>query len=339
MFKKWLKSLWPDSYVILSKDAEGVYGTHYVRGSKGIETVDESTFAMQSDEDRLPYEADSYLQEIYSAYPHTRLIYLTSASSCSAVAACSKEQMAQMEVDTSIIKMVCKGKFSSYISTMDLEEDKLFFKPYTLDYIYSPFFVLDELRGFSEKTTMCILHRQNRLIVAVYIDDTFVYGSNAPIGGEESFEDELEDDTLDEDLQADFDLEDLGDFEEEMEDMDDLDSMDDLDDMEDFDKEIEEEDEDTINEDEEASQEESELKEYDLNLYKTLKEVMSEFYNDELVQSDFIEKIEIYDTLAISENVYELIEEELFCSVVAEHIDLHKAVFSLMQKDSGNGKA
>ncbi len=324
MIKNWFKNLWPDSYIVFSQVPEGMNVTEYINSSGSVETVEEESFVLE--DDRISTEMVEYVRDFLSAYPKTQLIYLTSAQSCSAVGTCSKAEMAQMDVDTSIIKTICKGEFSSYISTMDLENDNMLFKPLELDYIYSPFFLVDEVKSDYPGTALICLHRQNQLIISIYKEGKFIYGDHVVISALEEFEEDQEaGEEIEDDLDADFDLDELDDS-----DLDDLDDLDDIEEMED--EGMEDDLEEQIEEDD--MEQDAELKEYDLKIYSAIKESIEKFYGDESVQSDFVEYMEILDTVALSRNIYELIKDEIFCEVDSRNIDLHREVLELMLKDT-----
>lgn len=327
MFKQWIKQLWPDAYIVFTQSPEGLNATQYTVKNSEVEMVDESSFVIEND--GLSKECVEYVQEFLSTYPQTQLLYLTNALSCSAVGTCKKSDMAELDVDISIIKSICKNGFSSYVSVMDLENDNLLFKPFSLDYIYSPFFIMDELKQTFNGTMLLAMHVQDRLYVAIYKNDKLIYADNSPIGTEESFEDEIGGDDVD-DMDADFDLDDLGDFEDELDDLDDFDE-----DIEGMDEDIEdsdEEDMDSIDEDEMEANDE--LKEYDLKLYDALKSSITKFYNDEKIASDFVEHIQVLDTVSLSQNVFDLIRDELFCEVDVSHVDIHRECLELMLKEN-----
>ena len=325
MVKNWLKFLWPDAYIVFSQSDEGLNATQYIV-KDSIEVVDESSFTLQKG--GLNKEAKEYIEEFYSAYPQAHIVHLTAAASCSAVAGCSKSQMQEAGVDTSIVKSICKGDFNSYISIMDLENDNLLYKPFELDYNFSPFFIIDEVKGSYSVTDMVCLHRKNRIYVAIYTKNRLVYADNIVIGGNDF------DDAIDEDIESvddDFDLDDLDQFEDDMDDFGGIDDLDDLDDLDD--SESEDGDDFTDSVDEDDMDETSELKEYDLHVYEAIKRSIKSFYDDESVASDFIEQIEVLDSLSLSQNVFELIKDELFCEVEVKNIDLHKECLNLVIKD------
>jgi len=330
MIKKWLKYLWPDSYIVFTQSPEGLNATQYILKGDKPDIVDESSFTISKNQ--ISKDCATYIQEYLSVYPQTQLIFLTSALSCSAVGTCNRSQMAEQGIDMSIVKYVCKKNFSTYISIMDLEEDNLLFKPFQLDYLYSPFFIIDEVRSFYSGIVLVALHRQNRLYISIYKDDVLLYADNVIISGGD-FEDSIDmsgDDAVEMD-DADFDLNDLGDFEDELDGLDELDDFDS--DMEAVEEEAADDKEgfDSIKEDEIES--DDELREYDLRVHEALKATISHFYSNEKIESDFVERIQIIDTMALSDNLFELVEDELFCEVDVKHIDLHKECLNLMLKD------
>jgi len=329
MVKNWLKYLWPDTYIVFIQSPEGINATQYVVRENNVEIVDESSFLIEKES--LSKECIEYIEEFLSVYPQTQLIYMTAAASCSAVGTCSKSDMADLDVDISIIKSICKEDFSSYVSVMDLENDNLLFKPFKLDYLFSPFFVMDEAKTGFFGTMLLVLHMQNRLFVAVYKDNKLIYADNIHFSDEEGFDKDIEgsSEEIIEDLDADFDLDDLGDFEDELDDLDDFE-----DDIESMDDDLEDEDDTddsaTLAQDDTM---EDELGEYDLHFFESLKNAIKTFYENEKVESDFIEHIQMLDTVALGENIIDLIKEELFCEVDVRHIDLHKECLNLAIKE------
>jgi len=332
MIKKWLKYLWPDSYIVFTQSPEGLNATQYILKGDKPDIVDESSFTISKNQ--ISKDCVRYIQEYLSVYPQTQLIFLTSALSCSAVGTCNKAEMIEQGIDMSIVKYVCKKNFSTYISIMDLEEDNLLFKPFQLDYLYSPFFIIDEVRTSNSGVVLVALHRQDRLYISIYKDDMLLFADNVNISSsdfENSIDmgDDMGDDDAGEMDDVEFDLDNLSEFEDE---------LDGLDELDDFDSDVEVAGDkggfDSIVEEEFES--DDELKEYDLRVYEALKTTITHFYSNEKIESDFVERIQIIDTMALSDNLLELVEDELFCEVDVKYIDLHKECLNLMLKDTAN---
>lgn len=328
MLKKWFKYLWPDAYIVFTQSPEGMNTTQYVVNGLEIEMIEENSFIF--DKSSLSNECVEYIQEFLSTYPQTRFVFMTSALSCSCVPTCSKHDMADMDVDISIIKSICHDGFSSYISVMDLENDNLLFKPFQLDYNFSPFFIMHELRQDYNGTLLLGLHVQNRIYLAVYKNNRLLYADNIPISEGQKFDEEYEGEAENlEDMDADFDLDDLGDFDDEFDDLDDFEQ--DIENMED-DEDLEA-DEQTQSTNLQEDEDEDDLKEYDLHFYEALKNSIKKFYENEKAESDFVEHIQMIDTVALGDNIFDLIKDELFCEINVRHVDLHKECLKLAIKE------
>ena len=245
-------------------------------------------------------ELINYINLIIESNPQTYTSTILKSINQGVVPSCKKNFFKEIGLDINNLKYICiNEKYSFYISLYELLEIQKEFS--FLDFLYSPFSIIDYKASL----------RDNSLYVLVMKDSLFfiIYKNSIPVFGEieEINEKAQENETEDE--------------EEEIEEIDDLDL---LDDDEDFDEIESIEDIDDI---EEISQTPKSSSIENLNIenkiFNKLQNILKEYYEH---NTDFIEKIIIYDSIKIDENIKSLIEDELFIDTTIEQINLLKTI-------------
>ena len=252
-------------------------------------------------------ELIKYIDSIIKSNPQTYISTILKSINQGVVPSCKKSFFKEVELDINNLKYICiNSKYSFYTSLYELLETQKKFS--FLDFLYSPFSIIDY------KTTL----RDNSLYILVMKDSLFfiIYKDSIPIFGEIEEINEKAHENENED-------------EEEIEEIDDLDLLDEMD--EDIDEIESIEDFDSI---EEASHPTKSSSIENLNIenkiFNKLQSILKEYYEH---NTDFIEKIIIYDSISIDENIKSLIEDELFIDTEIQNINLLKTINEISRKN------
>lgn len=256
---------------------------------------------------------------------------------------CSMKDVAE-EVDSSGIKMVCRNKkWMMYASVHELENLKKRYKSVGLDFIFSPFSVLEYF--FADKIggdfALYVLAQKDSFSIVFFDKGNLEYAHNYSMHPSQMLVEETS-------VGGGFALDTMYDEEEkgirldEIETLDDLDIIDELDnlsDIEDLDSldEIAEFSEDIPTYEEERVREPQgkELKEQmdrfndDYRRFELIQRTLTQFYAGEHCRDRFVETVYIADAYGSGAELKRYLEEELFLSVLIRKIDLGDAVISL----------
>ncbi len=241
----------------------------------------------------------NYINSIIEENPQTYVSTITTTQNQGATPSCDKHYYKDAGIDTANIKFICINKKYSFYTTlyelMALKKEYPF-----IDYLYSPFALIDS------KSSL----RQNSLYVLATKENCFmlIYKDNIPV-----FADifEFQEDSVNND--------------EEIEDISDMDIIEDFD--ENLDENIE-----NVDEPEEEEEEESNMENFNIE-YKILEHVkttLKEYYNSD---GDFIEKIIIFDAIGLEKAITKLIDEDIFIQSDIENIDILKTINNISRQN------
>ena len=187
--------------------------------------------------------------------------------------------------------------------------DKAFSK-IGLDFIFSPFLVLDHYiqkeEHISEQVTLYILNTNNALTIMIHKGTQLLYGTFFNVAKEENL------------LYTDFEDDDNA-FEEIDIDEDDL-EMDDIGTISDNSNFV-----NTI------LKERAQVSEQGERMIKYLNTALKEFYSNSLYESDFITVAKIFDDAGMDEGVIAYIENELLLDTHALNISVRDAILELAE--------
>jgi len=250
-------------------------------------------------------ELMKYINSTIELNPQTYISTILKSINQGFVPSCKKTFFKEMGLDIDNIKYVCiNNKYSFYTSLYELLETQKKFS--FLDFLYPPFSIID----YKAKS------RNNALYVLVMKDFIFfiIYKNSIPIFGEIEEINEKNQENA---------------YEEEMEEINDLDLLDEIDeDISDIES-IE-----NINSIQEMSKTTKlssiENLSIENKIFNKLQEVLKEYYEN---NSNFIEKIIIYDTININNDLTSLIKDELFISTIIEQVNLLKIINEISRQN------
>ncbi len=315
----------------------------YIESCSKKETVDtaEETFKTTTINDEMYEFINSFTKES----PFHYISILDTSSSQGLIPSCKNDRVLKT-IDKSSSKYLCFNQsWAYYTSKLDLKETQHEYSRVGVDFIFSPFILLN--RFFQDKIdshmAMFILIEGNYISLSVFDNSTLLYGVHLDMQNDIESEELL----IDEDMEADINLDsddgiDLDDIDalEEMDGLDDFGDIEDLDSIDDIDEFSETRDvEEELTEEAEAVEDNMPIDDSDgftddYHRYSMIQTAVNEFYKDERYDSKFIETVYIADGVGVSPDLKTYLEDEMFLSVYIRHLDLPSELCELAKLEA-----
>jgi len=250
-------------------------------------------------------ELIKYINSITESNPQTYISTILKSINQGVIPSCQKSTLKKIGLDISNIKYICiNNKYSFYISLYELLEIQKEFS--FLDFLYSPFSIIDH-KAKLRNNSLYILVMKSFLFFIIYKDSIPVFGEIEEINEKKQ---ENKEDIIEEIYDLDLSDEIMEDDIEELENIED------------------------INDIEEISQTTTPNSIEHLNvenkIFNKIQEILKEYYEQ---NTNFIEKIIIYDSITIDKNITSIIENELFIDTTIEEINLLKIINEISKKN------
>lgn len=290
----------------------------------------------------------SYIRKFTEESPLHYIALLNPEVNQGAMTGCSLKDVVE-EGDGSGIKMVCRNKkWTIYASIHEVEALKKRYKGIGLDYIFSPFSVLEHF--FADKIggdfALYALAQKDSFSVAFFEKGNLEYAHHysmhpsqmpmeeIPSGGFSL--DMMDDEEEEKGIRLD-DIETLDDLDiiDELDNLSDIEDLDSLEEIAEFSEDIPTYEEESIRE----SQGGKELKEQmdrfndDYRRFELIQRTLARFYSGEHCHNRFVETVYIADAYGSGTELKRYLEEELFLSVLIRKIDLADEVISLAKME------
>jgi len=290
-------------------------------------------------------EIRSYLGKYLDESPLHYVAVLNPAVKQGALPGCRNHLDEEME-EISGAKTLCQNEdWLLYSSMRELESLQSEYKSIGLDFIFSPFSVLE--RFFKDKVhggfALYALAQKDSFSVAFFEDGKLEYAHHYPMQEKNTLtlEDESstmgfavgikEEDEIDKGISLD-DIESLDDLDilEELDDLSEIEDLDNLDEIVEF-----SEDEPTFEEKRIVFPRGSEIKQEmdmfnnDYRRFELIQRTLARFYRGEHCHDRFVETIYIADAYGSGAELKQYLEEELFLNVSIRHIDVADEVIAL----------
>ncbi len=264
-----------------------------------------------------------YIQSIAKKSPIHYISILDNSTSYGAMSTCSQEDE-KLHHNVSDFYSICTpDKWAYYTSKADLLELQGHYHKIGLDFVFSPFIILSNF--FKDKIAsdiaMYILVNEDNLTISIFENNKLLFASNIDMQNQDlDSSDEL---LMDIDDDEELDLDDMVSINLENVDVDDdMDSVNEFDDIEDLDTfdEMEEFSQDMV-EDENILDEQSDFG-VDYHRFSLIQSAVNNFYQDNKLESKFIEIVYIADSVGVNSELKKFLEEEMFLSVYIRKMDL-----------------
>lgn len=226
---------------------------------------------------------------------------------------CDAGKFHEYNVDMKNIYNVCVDKkFTNYVSKIDIKWIQKIFAPTGVDFIFSPFIMLNKMMEEEEINSdvkLHILYINYGVTLLIKKNTECLFGSYFNISQEEDPLYTQYDSSCEEDEDEDaFDIDDEFELEDEFE----------IEDEEDNDYE---------------TSDELSMIEEDKRFIKYLNISLKEFYSTKIYDSSFIDSVIIYSDTGMEQSLLEYVENELFLDTTVKKINYIDCLFSLSQDE------
>jgi hypothetical protein len=271
------------------------------------------------DRDNLGGKVKNFIQTLQDEYEHTYISLFLNSSGQGILPRCNSSEFAKFNIDANSVKSICvDGRFMMYATHIDIRWAEKLFQKIGLDFIFSPFLVLDyfiqnekDQHPSSDNATLNILNSKNSLTLLIESNGKILYGSFLNTAKQDNLLEESEE--YEEYDGKEIDLDELELDEDDLE-------LDDIDEVANSDFNLNLLDDSVLDEDDKRS-------------IKYLNRALKEFYSSDVYESRFIDRARIFDDCGISEGVLKHIESELLLDTTAKNINIFDAMFELSKKE------
>ncbi len=289
-------------------------------------------------------EAKDYILDTISDSPYYYISLLNSSKDQGALPTCDKLKMRDF-ADVSLSTNVCiDEKWVLYSSTASLKVIEKKHMAYGLDYIFSPFTILHDFfkDKIKEVLGLYVLVQNESLSIAVFSSSKLEFALHVATDSDsialmDSSSDIESDFEISEDIDDSLDEEEFGildDIEalDEMDSLDDIETLDDIDNIESFEDFTEDSDEVSV---QEPKEQEQSIEGFNLDFHRfsIIQDALKTFYKDEIYENSFIEAVFIADSVGVSKDLKNYLEEELFVTPIVRGIDLAKELLKLSKEE------
>jgi len=256
---------------------------------------------------------EAWYRELAEIYPQTYVGTFLETVKQGAFPGCGPRAWQMFGIESALNNVVCiDGKWSAYVSSVEMKWFEQRFKAMTFDYLFSPFVLLyTSIRRHETWRRQCccaVLHRKGlAFLVIVSPDEGFCYAQALALGsGDAVLDGTLATDETEEELAFDLDMLD----EEDVEPIEDVDVF----------GEFKEESGESA-ESEAGDENALEMLEYNLNFFEAIKEAIERFYKDDRYPRAFVERVVLYDLEETGDDFVRYVEDELFMEGAVVHAD------------------
>ncbi len=252
---------------------------------------------------------------------------------------CDLEKIKNNNIALNNIVYVCiNNKWITYTSKADIKIIKDKFSETGIDFIYSPYLILYKNikdKKYNRKDILHMIYMEDSLTILIKDKDEVVFNAFFKIPYKEfAFDDEEElkpEEDIDKDIQG-INLDTIESEDEEFEGFVDIVKLEEEDNDLENDKDILESAKKDL---EFSSLNDLELYGRDIIIFKFLKSAIEEYYNNNKYNSEFLEKIVVYNDSNISNDIITMIENDLFLDVEIKSIDVKESMIRISIEEVG----
>jgi hypothetical protein len=316
--------------IIIKDNAYIVRTTLYKNGA--IDKSETKTFEIEH-KGEMPIPFTRYMLQYKESYRFYYCSFIFGGVSQGIVAHGNHDTLRKFNLDPASLSLIKqKNDDAIYASSNDIDTITDQFKEVGgVDMIYSPFVILEDLARAKQNDgcTLYLLNYDEFIAISVHLGAKLLFGVFFKTGSSEGIVDNSPESTTEEEFVEEED--DIGDLIslDDIDDVDDIDDFGDLDNIDSFEGGDdfagfeggdEDDSDDMVSLDDHSR--DSENIGRDMVMLKYLKSSINEFYQNELYESHFIDKIEIFEASPISKEIIDYIENDLLLPLEISSIDI-----------------
>ncbi len=302
--------------------------TYIIIKNENIIKKDEKKFSMDENK-QLSSDIIEFISSLQKKYKFVYISYLLDSLSQNCLPTCDDKKLKQYNINQKDIVSVCvKKTWMAYASKTDIKWINQKFKPIGLDFTFSSFLLLNNFATNAKQRNKNTLHMQymeNSLTILIFDNKNIVFSAFFKIPYKEfNFEeDELKLEN-DEDITSGIELENIESEEEEFEAFVDISKLEE--DNFDDDNDILSSAQEDIKS---SSIEDLELYGREVIIFKYLQSAIEEYYKSDNYSVAFIDDVIIYNDSNISNDIINMIENDLFLNVEIHKIDVREEIINM----------
>ncbi len=301
--------------------------------SKVIKTIKEHFGGEKARENAI-----SYIRRIIDDSPLYYVATLNISTKQGVIAGCDKKDLPIAFRDSCT---VCRDKkYTIYADPSDVSSLQKFYAPLGLDALFSPYSMIENIYGdkIDNNLSLYLILLNEVLVFGLYeggvLEFTKIlpmdrdYNSTSGFESEDSFSLGIQ-----EEREKPIDLAEIDTFDdlEILDDLGDLDSLEDLESLEEIEEFVEDE---PIAIEKSVSSDTLDNFNDDFIRFELIKDSLDEFYSSSVCNSRFVESVYIADCGDCIGNLKQLIEDELFISVISRKIEAVDVVCELLMSEN-----
>lgn len=290
---------------------------------------------------------EEYLMSLQDEYQFVYITYLLDTIGQGAIEGTGMESFQKYGVDMhSVHHIALNNQWTVYASDIEIKWVRNFFSDVGVDFIISPFMLLNDLlvsQKLKSKPTCYILNCNTFFILAVFQEKRLLFGAFFKTQNESLLMpgnnvNDWENEQKEEEIVSSDEFPELNDgASDDLEELTELGDVANIDDLRSTDS-FSDVDDKTLGHFqglENVKEEDVSLELYgrDLMVYKYLKSSLQEYYHNPLYTSEFIEEIVIFDGYEISSDLIHQLEDELMMDVEVHKVDVGESLCQLAMQE------
>ena len=311
------------------------YVLRYIIVKNGkITTNEDKRFPMDEDK-KLSSDIKEFLTSLQNNYKFVYISYLLDSIGQNCIPTCNEKEFLKYNINKEKIVQVCvENRWAAYSLKSDIEWIKALFEESGIDFIFSPFVILNDFiknKKQKIKSNLFLLYTENFIALMIFDKDDLVFSAFFKIPYKEfdfSQDDEEPKPEESESIVEGIELDNIESEDEEFDGFVDITKLDD-------DTGIEEEILESAKEDVATSTlDDLELYGREVVIFKFISSAIEEYYKNDIYESEFLEEIIIYNDSNISNDIITMIENDLFLDVEIHSIDIKEEMINMSIKEA-----
>ena len=290
-------------------------------------------FSMEENK-QLSSDMKKFLVSLQDRYKFVYISYLLNSIGQNCVPTCNENEFFKYNIDKEKIVHICvDSRWSAYSLKNDIEWIKEIFEEPGIDFIYSPFIILNNFikdKDQKRKNNLFLLYTENFIALMIFDKDDLIFSAFFKIPYKE-FDFSQDDDLSVEDSESIFEGIELDNIESEDEDLESFVDITKLDEESDTEDEILESAKERVAT---SALDELELYGKEVVIFKFISSAIEEYYKNDIYESEFLEEIIIYNDSNISNDIITMIENDLFLDVEIHSIDIKEEMINMSIKEA-----